>query len=63
MLRMELENKKGEAERSIRIPCLQKPGLGAERNLRLELTREVVREPKLSEDSTEDQTAEHMSNM
>lgn len=53
MLRMELENKKEEAERSTRIPCLQKPGLEAEKNLRLELTREVVRESKLSEDSTE----------
>lgn len=50
---MELENKKEEAERSTRIPCLQKPGLEAEKNLRLELTREVVRESKLSEDSTE----------
>lgn len=53
VLRMELENKIEEAGRSTEIACLQRPGLGAERNLRLELTREVVRELKLSEDSTE----------
>lgn len=32
---------------------LQRPGLGAERNLRPELTIQVVREPNLSKDSTE----------
>ena len=53
VLGMELENKKKEAGRSTGIAWLQRPSLGAERNLKLELTREVVRDPKLSEDSTE----------
>lgn len=52
-MRMELESKKEAAGRSTGIVWLQRPGLGAESNLRLELTREVVREPKMSDNSTE----------
>lgn len=53
VLRMELENKKEAAGSGTGIAWLQRPGLGVERNLRLQLRRELVRNPKQSEDSTQ----------